>query len=51
MHKSLHIQGKVTPKISEEQAKITGKHKFMGQFLEKEFERIEEKFDKVFSRF
>ena len=25
MYKSLHIQGKVTPKISEDQAKMTGK--------------------------
>lgn len=42
MYKSLHVPGRVLPKGSEEQAKMTGKHKFLGAFIEKELERIDE---------
>lgn len=33
MYKCMHIEGKVSPKISEEQAKVTGKTKYLGQFV------------------
>ena len=50
MNKGFSVSGKVDPTLALEQAKVTGKNRYMGRFLEKQFKLIDENMDQINNR-
>ena len=50
LHNTVAIEGKVVPKIPDEQAKMTGKSRYLGAYVQKQFDEISAKFDKLNSK-